>query len=141
MTTVVHFAAYDMEHNRLGIELIRSLIGQLRNLYLPVWVRPLAAKYHLIAPPLDIGSPGVIAPMVERAEDAVRVTNACRYYPRGRRGVVFSMVHDDYAPGDAAAKIKTANEEVICSLPIGTDRAITNLYGILAVPDIDLIWV
>jgi 2-keto-3-deoxy-L-rhamnonate aldolase RhmA len=140
-TTGVDFAALDMEHSGLGIESIRSMVGQSRNLDLAVLVRPPAAQYHLIAPLLDIGASGVIAPMVETAEAAARVAEACRYSPEGRRGAAFSIAHDDYRPGDVAAKIKTANDEVVCSLLIETDRAIAHLDEITSVPGIDLIWV
>jgi 2-keto-3-deoxy-L-rhamnonate aldolase RhmA len=140
-TTGVDFAAYDMEHSGLSIESIRSMLGQPHSLDLTVLVRPPAAQYHLIAPLLDIGANGVIAPMVETVEAAANVVNACRYPPEGRRGAAFSIAHDGYQPGDVGAKIQRANHETICSLLIETDRAVAHLDAITSVPGIDLIWV
>lgn len=141
MTTGVDFAAFDMEHGGLGLDSIRSMVGQARNLDLAVLVRPPAAQYHLIAGLLDMGAGGVIVPMVETAETAARVVDACRYSPQGRRGAAFSISHDDYRSGDVAARIKQANDEIVCSLLIETDRAITHLDEITSVPGIDVIWV
>jgi 2-keto-3-deoxy-L-rhamnonate aldolase RhmA len=137
----VDFVVYDMEHSGFGIDTVRSLVAQSRGLDLTILVRPPAGEYHLIAPLLDLGAGGVIVPKVETAKDAARVANACRYYPDGHRGAAFSIAHDDFKPGDVAAKIKAANNSVVCGLLIETATGVKNIDAILNVPGIDLIWV
>ena len=135
------FVVYDMEHSGFGIETIRTLVSQSRGVDLAVLVRPPAGEYHLIAPVLDVGAGGVIVPKVETPTDASRVVDACRYSPSGHRGAAFSIAHDDFQPGDVAAKMKSANEAVVCGLLIETRAGVENINSILSVPGIDLIWV
>lgn len=140
-TTGVDFIAYDMEHSGFGIESIRSLIAETRPLGLAALVRPPAGHYHLVATVLDVGASGVLVPMVETPEQAARIADACRYSPEGRRGVAFGVAHDDFLPGDVPAKMKAANESVVCGVLIETQRGVENLEKIVAVPGIDLVWV
>ncbi|HXJ94368.1 MAG TPA: aldolase/citrate lyase family protein [Terriglobia bacterium] len=135
------FVVCDMEHSGFGIETIRTLVSQSRSTDLAVLVRPPAGEYHLIAPLLDVGAGGVIVPKVETASEASRVVDACRYCPSGHRGAAFSIAHDDFQPGDVAAKMKAANEAVVCGLLIETRAGVENISSILNVPGIDLIWV
>ena len=137
----VDFVVYDMEHSGFGIDAIRGLVAQSRARDLAVLVRPVAGEYHLIAPLLDLGAGGVIVPRVETATDAQKVADSCRYYPEGHRGAAFSIAHDDFEPGAPAAKMKAANDAVICGLLIETASAVSNIDSILAVPGIDLIWI
>jgi 2-keto-3-deoxy-L-rhamnonate aldolase RhmA len=135
------FVVYDMEHSGFGIETLRNLVPLSRAVDLAVLVRPPAGDYHLIAPLLDVGVGGVIVPRVETASDASRVADACRYCPTGHRGAAFSIAHDDFRSGDVAAKMKAANEAVICGLLIETKSGVENINSILNVPGVDLIWV
>jgi len=140
-STGVDFVVYDMEHSGFGIESIRNLVGPSHSLNLAALVRPPAAEYHLIAPVLDVGANGIIAPMVETSEDAARVVQSCRYFPEGRRGAAFSIAHDDFRPGDAESKRKASNEAVLCGVLIETAKGVENVEEILSVPGIDLVWV
>ena len=65
-------------------------------------VRVPGCHYHLIAPVLDAGAMGIMAPMVETAAQAQQIASWCRYRPDGVRGVAFGMPHDDY---DGAAML------------------------------------
>lgn len=137
----VDFIVYDMEHSGFGIESIRSLIAQSRSSELATLVRVPAAQYHLIAPILDVGAGGIIAPMIETVEDARRCADSCKYPPLGHRGAAFAVAHDDFLAGDIPTKITTANEDTICSIIIETARGVENIDQIAAVPGIDLVWV
>lgn len=140
-STGVEFVVYDMEHSGFGLDTIRALIAQTRPLHLAALVRPPANEYHLIAPLLDAGASGVIVPKMETASEAARLVDACRYFPDGHRGAAFSIAHDDFLPGDVAAKMKSANEGMICGILIETAKGVENLEEILAVKGVDLVWV
>lgn len=135
------FVVYDMEHSGFGTDNIRSLIANSRAVDLAVLVRPPAGDYHLIAPLLDLGANGVIVPKVETAAEAARVVDSCRYYPDGHRGAAFAIAHDDFRAGDVAAKMRAANEAMICCMLVETATGVQNIDSILAVPGVDLIWV
>lgn len=135
------FVVFDMEHSGFGADSIRGLLAQTRALNLTAWVRPPAARYHLIAPLLDAGADGILAPMIETCEDAIEVVRACRYPPRGRRGAAFSIAHDDFLPGAVSDKMQAADAKVLCGLMIESKQAVESLETILDVPGIDLVWV
>jgi 2-dehydro-3-deoxyglucarate aldolase/4-hydroxy-2-oxoheptanedioate aldolase len=135
------FVVYDMEHSGFGIDTVRSLVSQSRAVNLAVLVRPSDCEYHLIAPLLDVGAGGIIAPRVETASAALRVVDSCRYPPLGHRGAAFTIAHDDFQTGEIGAKIQAANDAVLCALIIETVQGVENIQSILDVPGIDLIWV
>ena len=89
----------------------------------------------IIGKSFDAGAHGVIIPMVNTAAEAEEAASACRYAPRGVRSwgpTVAGLRHDyfDWAPG-----------RVACIPMIETAEALSNLDEILAVPDIDAIYV
>ena len=137
----VDFIVIDMEHSGFGPDTVRALLAETRALDLAAWVRPPAGEYHLIAPLLDAGADGIIVPMVQTAEEAKRVADACRYPPKGNRGAAFAIAHDDFLAGSVPEKIKTADEKIVCGLLIESQQGVDNLEQILAVPGVDLLWV
>jgi 2-keto-3-deoxy-L-rhamnonate aldolase RhmA len=140
-STGIDFVVYDMEHSGFGIDSVRQLIAQTRPLDLAALVRPAANEYELIAPLLDAGASGVIVPKVETASEVSKLVAACKYYPEGNRGAAFSIAHDDFLPGDVPAKMKAANESMLCGILIETMEGVQNLQEILAVKGVDLVWV
>ena len=66
---------------------------------------------------------------------------SCRYRPEGRRGLGFSVAHDDYVTGGPVdAKIRAGNERTLVIALIESERGIRNADAILAVPGIDVGW-
>jgi 2-keto-3-deoxy-L-rhamnonate aldolase RhmA len=114
------FAIFDLEHSGWSIETIRSLMATSRAAELVPMVRVPAIQYHLLSRPLDVGAMGLMAPMVESAEQARLMVWSAKYPPLGRRGAAFGVAHDDYAGGDVVAKMTIANEEVMLIAQIET---------------------
>jgi len=136
----VDFVVFDQEHSGFGIDTIRGLLAQTHPLSLAALVRPPANEYHLIAPVLDSGASGVIIPMVQTASEAKRITDACRYSPRGQRGAAFSIAHDDFLSGDVPGKMQAANDAMICGVLIETAQGVENVDEIVALEGVDLVW-
>jgi 2-dehydro-3-deoxyglucarate aldolase/4-hydroxy-2-oxoheptanedioate aldolase len=135
------FAVFDMEHTGWSVETIRMLVATSRSSDLVPIVRVPATEYHFIARVLDMGAMGIMVPMVESAEQAERFVHSARYPPAGRRGAAFAIAHDDYQPGDMAAKIASADAEQILIAQVETVRGVENVEAIAAVGAIDVIWV
>ena len=89
---------------------------------------------HLIAPVLDAGALGIMVPLVEDREGAEALAAACRYRPDGRRGLGFSVAHDDYGSGDIGPKIRDANARTLAIALIESERGIRNADAILPSP-------
>src|SRR5207248_5288731 len=88
------FVLLDMEHSGISIYTVKAQIAHAQGAGIVPMVRVTACAYHLIAPVLDAGALGIMAPMIETREQAETLVAACRYRPEGRRGLGFGVSHD-----------------------------------------------
>jgi len=135
------FVFYDMEHTGLGFETLKWLFASCRGLPIEPMVRVPRGEYTWLARSLDLGARGVMVPMVESAEQARAIVQACRYPPAGRRGAAFGFAQDDYTGGDVADKVRRANERTLVVAQIETEHGLANVESIAAVDGIDVLWV
>jgi 2-keto-3-deoxy-L-rhamnonate aldolase RhmA len=134
------FIVLDMEHSGAGVETMKQQFAFARGTGVAPFVRVPGLAHHLIAPMLDAGALGVMAPLVETAEQARAVVAACRYRPQGCRGLGFAVAHDDYAGGDVKAKIEALNRRTLVIALIESAKGIENVDAIMATPGIDVGW-
>ena len=134
------FLLLDMEHSGAGIDTIKMQCALARGAGIVPMVRVPACLHHLIAPVLDAGAMGIMAPLVETREQAEVLVNACRYRPLGRRGLAFGLAHDGYTAGAERAKMDAANDSVVTIALIESAKGIENCDAILATPGLDLAW-
>jgi 4-hydroxy-2-oxoheptanedioate aldolase len=89
---------------------------------------------------LDFGAEGVIAPMINSAEDARMFVAAAKYPPLGERssGPLRALMLNGMEIGDYVA---TANDAVVTFAMIETRKAMDNLAAILATPGIDAVFI
>lgn len=135
------FLVFDMEHTGWSIETIRMLIATTRSTEAIPLVRIPATEYHFIARVLDVGSMGIMVPMVESAAQAAVLAASAKYPPVGRRGAAFGVAHDDYAGGDIVEKMTSANRETLLIAQIETAAGVRNVDEIAAVEGVDVLWV
>jgi 2-dehydro-3-deoxyglucarate aldolase/4-hydroxy-2-oxoheptanedioate aldolase len=86
---------------------------------------------------LDIGSAGVLVPLVNTAETAARVVRACKYAPEGARGMGGARAHR-YGIGfqDYVAR---ANQDIVAIIQAEHIEAVHNISAIVQVPGIDAV--
>ena len=86
---------------------------------------------------LDAGAYGVICPMINTAQEAEAMVQACKYPPRGFRswGPVRASLYAGSDYGDHA------NDDIIVMPMIETAEALKNLDDILSVDGVDAIYV
>ncbi len=135
------FVLYDMEHTGLGFETLKWLFASCRGLPIEPMVRVPRGEYTWLARALDLGARGVMIPMVESAEHAQAIVQACRYPPVGRRGAGFGFAQCDYRGGDVGQKIQAYNERTLVIAQIETERGLDQVEKIAAVDGIDVLWV
>ena len=134
------FAVYDTEHSGAGIETIKAQMAYARFTGCVPLVRVGATDYHAIAATLDAGALGIMAPMVETADQAAFLVACTRYPPHGRRGAAVGVAHDDYLGGSVTEKLRAANERTLVIALIETQAGVENVEAIAAVPGIDVLW-
>jgi len=135
------YVIYDMEHTGLGYETLKWLFASTRGLPLEPMVRVPRGEYTWLARALDLGATGVMIPMVESAEQARAIVEACRYPPLGRRGAAFGFAQCGYQGGDVGAKIKAYHARTVVIAQIETERGLDQVEQIAAVDGIDVLWV
>lgn len=135
------FVLYDMEHTGLGFETLKWLFSGCRGLPIEPMVRVPRGEYTWLARALDLGARGVMVPMVETADQARGIVQACRYPPVGRRGAAFGFAQCDYQGGDVGQKIREANARTMVIAQIETEHGLANVDAIAAVEGVDVLWV
>jgi 2-keto-3-deoxy-L-rhamnonate aldolase RhmA len=134
------YIIYDMEHAGFSIEQLKVQCAHCRGTGIAPMVRVPRGEYHFMARALDVGAHGVMVPMVDCVEQARAIAEATHYPPRGRRGAAFGFAHDDYKPGDPAAKMKAADARNLIIAQIETERGLEAVDAIAAVDGIDCLW-
>ena len=134
------FVVLDMEHSGIGPDTIKAQLGAARGTGVVPIVRVPGCAAHLIAPILDAGALGIMVPLVETRAQAEAIVGWCRYRPLGKRGLGFSVAHDDYGTGDIGKKMDEANARTLVVALIESQTGIDNVDAILSVPGIDVGW-
>jgi 2-keto-3-deoxy-L-rhamnonate aldolase RhmA len=134
------FVLIDMEHSGISIDTVKAQIAHAHGAGIVPMVRVTACVYHMIAPVLDAGALGIMAPMIETREQAEALVAACRYRPEGRRGLGFGVSHDRYAGGSARPKMRAANDAILTIALIESARGVDNAASILTARGLDLAW-
>ena len=134
------FAIIDMEHGPLEVETAEDLCraGQGAGLCPIVRVRKNDAPQ--IQRALDIGSGGVQVPQIETRADAEAVVRAAKYQPLGMRGLSFYTRAGDYVVFGQEGITDRLNAEQLVIIHIEGQRGLENLDEIVAVPNIDVIF-
>jgi len=135
------YVIYDMEHTGLDMESLKGLFASCRGLPIAPMVRVPVGEYTWLARSLDIGAHGVMIPMVESAQQAISIAQACRYPPLGRRGAAFGFAQCDYKAGDIIQKMRDFHDRNLVIAQIETERGLEQVEAIAAVDGIDVLWV
>lgn len=125
----------DMEHSAITLDKTEDLVRTIELSGVTPLVRVGENNPNLIKRVMDIGAHGVIVPMVNTEEDAVKAVNAVKYPPLGTRGVGLARAQ---GYGLEFEKYKRwVNKESIVIVQIEHIKAVDNLHQILSVDGID----
>ena len=133
LAEVLDFVWIDMEHNPLTLADVQGHIMATKGSDCTPLVRVGWNDSVLIKPVLDIGAAGVIAPLIQTADDARRAVAACRYPPDGIRGFG-PRRPSHYGQRGGPEFCRAMNETVLPIVQIEHIRAVENIDAILAVP-------
>lgn len=128
---------FDMQHGLIDYTDTLPMLAAISTTPTIAMARLSWLDESLIMKMLDAGCDGVICPMVNSAEDAKRLVNACRYPPQGIRS--FGPIRKSIYAGPNY--YKTANEEVLSFAMIETLNGLDNLEDILSVDGLSGVYV
>jgi 4-hydroxy-2-oxoheptanedioate aldolase len=129
----------DSEHSPNEVpDLLQQLQAVARGTATPI-VRPPWNDVVMIKRMLDIGSPSLLIPYVQNAEEARRAVAATRYPPEGVRGVTASGRAARY--GRVKDYLKAAHTELCLLLQVETRTALDQLEAIASVEGVDGVFI
>lgn len=129
----------DMQHGLIGYRDMVAMVTAITGCGVGAMVRPPVADFGMIGRALDAGAVGVICPMIESREDALRLVCEAKYPPVGRRSWGPArqralLAPDAYSPSEA-------NRTVLTMAMIETRAAVDALDEICSVDGIDALFV
>jgi len=131
----VDWLGIDMEHSALSVDQCQELIRVIDLCEVVPLVRVGANDPLLIKRAMDAGACGVIVPMVNSAEDAVRAVKAVKYPPQGERGVGLARAQGYGTKFEEY--VGTINDKSIVIVQIEHKDALSHLEEIFAVEGVD----
>ena len=135
------FIIFDMEHGGLSLEQFKVLATISNSNQISHLIRIPEVSYNYVARALDLGASGIMAPMVNTAEEAMKIVKSSKYPPEGIRGAGFGFAHDNYNNQNPLKYIKKANDELINIIQIETKYGLENVESIAAIDGVDCLWV
>jgi 4-hydroxy-2-oxoheptanedioate aldolase len=128
----------DIQHGLQDYQSAVAVIQAIQRYPVTALVRVPDNAPGIIGKVLDAGAWGVICPMVNTAEDARKLVEACLYPPLGSRsfGPIRARAYGGKTPYYAIA-----NDQVLVLPQIETRQAVDNLTEILSVPGVSGIYV
>ncbi len=134
------FLIFDGEHGTLDPRRCEDMVRAAELRGVTPLARVTANLPHLILRTLDTGVQGAHVPWVNSGPQTEAAVQAIKYHPRGIRGLGGvratgygqTMSYGDY--------IRKANAETMSIIHIETAEAVDNIEDILAVPDVDVVY-
>ena len=125
----------DLEHSVIDYYEAEILIAAIKAKRIAPFVRIGKNSELIIKRVLDAGTEGIIVPMVNSKEDALKAVNAVKYPPQGTRGIGLARAQNYGFSFEEYVGIANAQTTVIAQ--IEHIDAIDNLSEILSVKGID----
>ncbi len=135
------FIIFDMEHGGLSLEQFKTLAIISKSHKIEPLIRIPEVSYNYVARALDLGASGIMAPMVNTTEDALKIVNSSKYPPHGKRGAGFGFAHDNYINQNPLSYIEKANNSLINIIQIESKLALENVKEIASIKGVDCLWV
>lgn len=125
----------DLEHSVTGIEAAGALIRTIDLCGVAPLVRLTSNNPDQIKRVMDAGAQGIVVPMINSAEEAVKAVAATRYAPAGTRGVGLGRAQG-YGV-DFQDYLKWQQDGPVVFVQIEHRDALSRLEEILTVPGVD----
>ena len=132
----------DTEHSPIDQSLMALMVASVADANGPApFVRVPFNSVENIKRALDSGAWGVLVPMVNTADEARAVVDACKYPPEGGRSIGGAFAPLGFGTTDRQEYFEAANREILVAIQLESKQAVENCDEILAVPGLDLAFV
>ena len=115
-TTGLDFVVIDMEHGSMSFEPAENMVRAAEATGISPIIRTWDNNSQTLLRTLETGTQSVMVPHVKTAEDAEKITKACKYFPVGNRGLSpYTRIHDFTHKG-IDESLKKANQETLVGI-------------------------
>lgn len=128
----------DMEHSSLSLAEVHNLLNAGGEKMVSI-VRVPGNDETWIKRVLDLGCNGILVPMVNSGEEAVRAVAAALYPPDGKRSVGVGRAHG-YGPG-FSKYVAGANQKLTVMLQVEHIEAVRNIDAIVSTKGVSAIFI
>lgn len=133
------FFYFDMEHSHLPIEEVEPICNAAKLTGITPIAGTTGIADFLISRPLDSGAMGVIVPHVSTADEVRLIVNACRYVPKGTRGLIDYGMLTEFRDVNTVEWVEAMNREILVAVKVESVTGIENIEEIAAVPGLDAV--
>ncbi|MDQ2084171.1 aldolase/citrate lyase family protein [Xanthobacteraceae bacterium Astr-EGSB] len=134
------FAIIDLEHGPGDVDTARAMMQAMAAGGTTPMVRVPSGDPIFLKRVVDAGAQTLLIPMVDTAEEAKRIVDACLYPPRGQRGDA-SIVVRGSRYGLIEDYMAHAHEEMLIVPQIETVAAVAQAGAIAAVAGVDMVFI
>jgi len=127
----------DLQHGMIDYTDLRGMLPAISTTNTIPLVRVPWNEPYEIMKVLDAGAYGVIVPMINNRQEALRAVHACRYPPEGNRS--FGPIRGALYGGKGYAQ--EANKQLACIAMIETKEGTDNLEEIVTTPGLDGVYI
>lgn len=135
------FVLLDGEHGPLAADSAYPMVLAAESRGMSAFARVGQNDKQVILKLLDIGVSGVMVPQINDAEGARRAIQATKFWPNGTRGLAGGRTFDWGLNETAPNLVPQLNDRVLTMIQFEHIDALENLDEILAVPDLDVLFV
>lgn len=135
------FALFDTEHGPMDIETCENMVRAADSVNITPIIRIAVNIQQNILRYLDIGTLGVLMPMLNNKADVESVVRSVKYRPEGRRGLAGVRTNGWGIARPLNEYVVEANRELLTMAQVETMEAVENLKDFLTVPEIDVVFV
>lgn len=134
------FIIFDGEHGSLEPNRCEDMVRAAELRGVTPLVRVTTNQAHVLLRFLDAGAQGVHVPWVNNAAEAESALQGIKYFPRGKRGLAGVRPATFGQQMSLTDYVVRANEETLTILQLESEEAIDNLDALLALPDVDVLF-
>src|SRR5688572_7746525 len=127
----------DCEHSSMDLDMAAQISAASLAVGVSPIVRVAGFEHWHASRLLDNGAQGIVFPHVDTKEDALRVANACRYPPVGKRSMGGGLQQVGFKSMPVGETAKAVNEETLVVVMIESPQGVANADEIAATKGVD----
>ncbi|MEW6158399.1 MAG: aldolase/citrate lyase family protein [Verrucomicrobiota bacterium] len=137
----IHGVWIDQEHSAIPHHEFEIMMMACRAAGLDAFARVPPTDYGTIMRPMEAGAGGIMVAQIRTVAQVLQMVEWAKYPPIGVRGLFMANYEARYGLADARQHLEMANRERWLCIQIETPEAVDCVEGILAVPEVDALFV